>query len=630
MLGFSEPLKFCQIDEQITCSQWANTYRRLSPESSAEAGQFSTKRAPHQEGMLDALNNPRYKKIVFMTSAQTGKSETLINLVGYIIDRDPGPILLAQPNITMGETWSRDRFAPMVRDTPALRNKVVDVRGIHAADGANVNTVLSKSFPGGRLTIVGSSSPSGFAGRPIRYFIGDEVDLWEQSAGKNGDQLTLGSDRTQTYWNSKIVYASTPLLKITSRIEPEYEESDKRKRFVPCPHCEEMQTLEWENMRWGTGKPETAHFLCIACKKEIREAHKFQMLEQGEWRAEHPERDIAGFFLWAAYSTFPGMTWSDIAEKYESAKKRGHEAMQAFWNTVLARTWEDEGDAPEWQTLAEREEDEPYDPFTVPSGIYFLTAGADVQIDRIEVSIYGWGKYEESWVVGHAVIYGKPTEQDTWARLDGLLKRTFRQESTGRDLAITLTCIDSGHETQEVYGFCRPRPYIRAIKGSNDIAAPFVGHPTKRDVNWRGKTIEAGISLWSLGVGKLKETLYSRLKTEAPGPRYIHFCEGLDLEWYQGLCAEKKVTIMKKGYPKQEWRKILDRNEPLDCAAYAYAAAIMLGIQWMNWDKMAPPERINRSGNQGGKSKSTSTKGVGEQRVRSQKMSAAERFLRDA
>ena len=191
---------------KLTISEWADEYRKLSPESSAEPGSWNTSRAEYQRGIMDALSDPYIETVVVMSSAQVGKTEILNNAVGYFISQDPSPMLVVQPTLDMAQTWSKDRLAPMLRDTPILSGLVKDPRSRDSG-----NTTLHKVFPGGHVTACGANSPSSLASRPVRNVFCDEVDRYPVSAGTEGDPVSLAKKRSATFWNRKIDRKSTRL-----------------------------------------------------------------------------------------------------------------------------------------------------------------------------------------------------------------------------------------------------------------------------------------------------------------------------------------------------------------------------------------------------------------------------------
>jgi phage terminase large subunit GpA-like protein len=579
-----------EIKKKPSLSEWADAERYLSLESNPTGGKWKTDTIPYLREIMDTVTAERYEKIVWMAPSQVAKTETILNFVGYIMDVDPGPILLIQENLDNARSWSKDRFEPMLRDTPCLHDKVSKSRGIAAQEEVKSNEVLHKSFKSGHITCVGSNSGAGLSMRPIRYILADEVDAWAPSAGEEGDQLDLAEKRQAWFFNKKMVIISSPRLKATSRIEPLYLKSDQRKYFVPCPHCGHYQQLLWENFRWekyesGKEAPETAHFACVSCNEQIEEKHKFAMITAGEWRAQNPESRIAGFWLWAAYS--PVVPWATLAQEYIDSKDNP-EKHKVYINTRRAETWEEKYDAPKWEIIRDRAE--PYEQWVIPHGVGFLVAAGDVQDDRIEFSVWGFGRGEESWLIGHAggltAIYGNTDLDDPYLRFEQEAFKQLSQPTRGRHLQPLLAFLDSGAKTQQVYSFVRTRPHIYAIKGSNKQFAPAVASPTWQDIDYKGQKIKDGVQLWQLGVHRIKKLLYGRLKLTKPGPRYLHFPHNLSDEYYRQLTSEKLIT---HASGKEEFKKE-GRNETLDCAVYGYAAGILAGLSdpRTNWDILCP------------------------------------------
>lgn len=552
----------------LTVSQWADAHRRLSRESSAEPGEWHTSRAPYQRGLMDAVADPAILEIWVMKAAQIGWTEILNNVIGFHIDQDPAPILLVQPNLEMAEAWSKDRLAPMIRDTPALRGKIADPR---ARDTGN--TLLHKTFAGGHLTIAGANSPAGLASRPIRIVLFDEVDKFPASAGAEGDPISLGKKRSTTFWNRKMLAGSTPSVKGSSRIEEGFEASDQRYYFVPCPHCQEFQRLIWPQVRWPEGRPEAAVYVCQHCGAEISEAQKPAMILAGEWRASKPSRGIAGFHISELYS--PWASWAEIAILFLQAK-RLPETLQTWRNSSLGETWEDQGEtvAPEG-LLARRES---YSSAHLPAGVKLITVGTDVQDDRLESTIWGWGADEEAWRIEHLVMNGDPGQLgagSVWADHDALLKRKFATDA-GETLGIEACCIDSGgHFTEQVYRYCAARKRSRtwAIKGAGGqgrLVWP------KRP----GRSAKVRVDVWLIGVDTVKDLLYGRLKKVIePGPGYVHFDAATDEAWLEQLTSERIVYRTSQGRRVRLWRPRSTgvKQEALDCTVYAYAAMIGRG-----------------------------------------------------
>jgi len=545
----------------MTVSQWADAERRLSPESSAEPGRWYTSRAEYSRGIMDACSDPTVRRVIVMSSAQVGKTEVLLNIIGYCIDQDASPILCVQPTLSMGQAFSKDRLAPMLRDTPALKGKVKDPRSRDSG-----NTTLSKQFPGGSINIVGSNSAAGLASRPIRVVLADELDRWPSSAGTEGDPLRLAEKRATTFWNSKIVIVSTPTVKDASRIESEYLDSDQRQFWVPCADCGEKQTLKWSQVHWPDGEPTKAIYVCECCGSTWHDAARYKAISRGEWIADKPGNTTAGFRLSGLYS--PWIALGDAARDFLEAKKMP-ETLRVWINTFLGETWEEQGEGVKDDEIPGRGED--YD--GVPNDVLMLTAGIDTQNDRLEIEVLGHGVNEaETWSIDHHIIYGDPSAPQIWRDLDLYLGQKFERDD-GKLLNIRCAAIDSGgHYTQAVYDFVRPRERrgIFAVKGIAGESKPIVGRPARNNI---GK-----IRLFPVGVDTAKELIYARLKINIPGPGYCHFPARYDDEYFEQLTAEQIVTKFSKGFRKREWKKTRARNEALDLRVYALAAFAIANI----------------------------------------------------
>lgn len=555
--------KLLEPPPSLTISEWADAKRRLSSEASAEVGQWRTERAEYQRGIMDAISDPAIEEVVVMASSQVGKTEFLLNTVGYFIEHQPSPIMVVQPTLEMSKTFSTDRLSPMVRDTPALTPLVSE-----AKSKSGDSTILHKSFLGGHITMVGANAPAGLAGRPIRVLLLDEVDRYPFSAGTEGNPIKLATKRTATYWNRKIVMTSTPTVKGLSVIESEFERGDKRYYHVPCPACGVYQRLIWGQIKWQTDpdtqKPilDTVHYECEHCQAALVESNKLKMLQNGHWIATHPERiRVASFHINEIYS--PWSTWARMVEGFYEAKQHT-EDLRVFINTSLGESWDDSENLQinDDKLLARVE-----DYHGIPEGAVLLTAGIDVQDTYFVVTVFGWGLNEECWVVDHKQIIGSMSQPEIWKELEDYLLKPFPHERSGA-LNITAACIDSGgHFTEEVYTFAKAHEVNRwyAIKGMAGQGHPLVGK-----FNVRGRV---RAKLFLVGVDGGKEVLFNRLQKEEFGSGYIHFSKTLcDTEYMKQLTAEKQIKKFVKGYPKIAWVKIRARNEALDCHIYALAA----------------------------------------------------------
>lgn len=532
---------------------------------------------------MDAVSDPEVNVVVVMKSAQTGGTEVINNTVGFHIDRDPAPILVLQPTLDMAQTWSKDRLAPMLRDSPALRGLVKDAR----ARDSN-NTVFHKVFPGGHITIVGANSAASLRSRPIRIVVADEVDAYEQSAGREGDPVSLASKRSMTFWNRKLILVSTPTVKGESRIEQSWDKSDQRRYYVRCPRCQHAQVMRWAQVRWqkdeaGESLPSTAAYHCEACEEPWTEGERMGAVMAGEWRAAKPFNGTAGFHLNALVSPWvqlPGL----VADFLEA--KPFPDRLRVFVNQSLGETWEDSGETREPGGMMKRRE--AYGPEKIPAGIVALTVGVDVQDNRLEAELLGWGLAEENWSIEYLVAMGDPSTNGPWRLLDDwLLKKRERED--GAPLYVGAGCVDTGgHYTQAAYLFCKERAARRiwATKG--------VGGRERRPI-WPkrpSKNARGGTSLFLVGVNAAKDLAHARLKIADIGPGYCHFPDAYDETYFAQLSAEKRVTKYSHGNAYSEWHKISDgaRNEAWDCRILNIAA--FMGLQSMGLDLTREAERL--------------------------------------
>ena len=546
-----------QPPPDLKVDEWADRYRKLSSESSAEAGQWRTDRVPFQRGIMQVINDPSVEEIVFIKSAQVGATEILLNTIGYYIDQEPSTILCIQPSLSMAQAFSKDRLAPMVRDTPTLKGKIKDPRSRDAE-----NTTMHKKFAGGAISLVGANSASGLASRPIRILLCDEVDRYPQSASTEGDPISLGRKRTTTYWNRKIILTSTPTIKGLSRIERAYEESDKRVYKVPCPECNHKQELKWQQITWLENKPESASLSCSNCGAIIPESKKQWMLLNGEWEAQAKSKKV-GFHISELYSPF--RTWVELVEDFLEAKK-SPELLQTFINTTLGECWEiEQGEVVDSELLMSRCEQ--YNDETIPEEVLAITAGIDLQQDRLEVQVIGWSHNYEAWVLEYQILWGNPATQEVWQDLDDFLKKSYTRED-GRKININATCIDSGHMTDQVYSFTRGKNQRRifAIKGASQSGKPIASKPT-----FVGRRRTA---LYVVGGDTAKDFIHARLTDK--DTNLIHFPNTLDEEYFRQLTAEKRVPKIHKGKTTLIWKQTRERNEALDTFVYALAGAYIL------------------------------------------------------
>jgi len=602
----------------LSVTQWAAQFRVLSPKDSAEPGPYRVERVPYALEPQDALgHDDGVEEVVLMWGAQTGKTTIANNWVGYLIDFRPGPLMVVQPTLDMAKRYSRQRLAPMIEESPVLRQKVAPSRSRDEA-----NTTLLKEYPGGFLAICGANSAAGLRSMPVRDIVFDETDAYPLDVDGEGDPISLAQARQTTFAQRKTLKTSTPTVRDFSRVEEAFLQSDQRYYMVACPHCGEYQTLEWGaqkawGLKWhkdeaGNALPDTAHYVCKHHGCIIEEQDKAKMLACREfgggafWQATNAlsDRRIRGYHLNSLYSPPGWLSWAQLVREWIAAraaqKKGDHSLMRAFVNTRLAETWEEAGsDRVSLSELAARTTDRPLG--QVPDGALMLTQGVDVQPDRLERRVWGWGRDDRAWLVDMEVIYGDPNvpesaEGSPWGRLARACATPLEHVSGAR-LPIEATMVDSGgHNTQAVYHWCReqgqrhPAWNVMAIKGASQAGKPPLSRPSLVDLNWRGKTLARGLKLWLIGTDTIKHLLYGRLRISQPGAGYVDLPRCLvQSDEYEQLTAERLVTTYHKGHARLTWVKPNGRrNEALDCMVYAWAAAVYLGIHRMravDWER---------------------------------------------
>ena len=571
--------KTCKPRSRLTGSQWADRYRLIPAGTSPEPGEWRTSRTPYLREPLDAATDKKTEIVVFCASSQVGKSEALLNILGYYADQEPAPQLMLQPTVEMAEAFSKERIEPMFRASPGLAGKLEEGKDGRGSARKSSTTIRMKHFPGGYLALVGANSPAGLASRPIRVLLCDEVDRF--GVTKEGDPLKLAIQRTQNFANRKIIIVSTPTIKGASKVEEWFEKSDQRHFFVPCQHCGEELLYKWEYVHWdkdeeGNALLETAAMFCPHCGAKIRGCFKPDLptLQKGRWRATNPDSRIKGYHINALYS--PWVNLRDLVEEFVNVNKtKDKHGLMEFVNLKLGETWEEmiEG-ADDWEHLHRRREYYPADDI-LPDGVLLLTAGVDVQHDRLECTVYGWGMGRECWGIQHQIIYGKPDDSVTWQQLDALLQKTYPL-SNGVRLSVSCTCVDSGDGTytSNVYQYTKARERLRvfSIKGRGGVGVPFISLPTKNNVG--------GATLFALGVDSGKSLLMGRLSIEDEGAGFVHYPmqaeRGFNEGFFKQLTAEVLEKKFEKGVVKMAWKKIRERNEALDCAVYATAAMELL------------------------------------------------------
>lgn len=589
----------------LTVSEWADAHRAMTSKSSGHKGPWCTSLVPFTREPMDCLSvRSSIQETTLMKPAQSAGTEIALNWVGYIMHHDPSPMLYVLPNVEpVADRFVKQRLNPMLVDTPVLA-EIFDVKRQRDAS----NSKYLKDYTGGILIIGGANSPSSLAMMPIKYSVEDDFDRFPWESGKEGDPDGLIFQRQATFMGRKILRISTPTMTEASRIEEKYDLSDKRQYHVPCPHCEELILFKWDNLQWrkkpNTRIADTAWYACPANGCVIEEHEKTRMLrEEGhgghaKWIPEHPERShLHRGYRWnALYAPLGlGFRWIELVQQWLDAQG-DNTKLKRFINTVLAETWEDRTRDVRPHQLIERAE--PYKLRSVPPGCLIITGAIDVQDDRLELALLGWGHRETNWVLDYHVIPGNPARLLEEARrgegpvVDYL--NTPLRNAWGKDMYVQATGIDTGgHFTHEVYNFVRARTIRRpmALRGANVPGKPvLVARPTAQDVNWRQKVIKGGVMLWTVGTDTAKHMLFNRLIDDQgvePAARRVHFSEDLPPEFYDQLTAEV-FDPEKNRWVKRRRR----RNEALDLWVYGAAAAQhpeirVHAMRKRDWDRLA-------------------------------------------
>jgi phage terminase large subunit GpA-like protein len=553
-------------------------------------GVWRTDVAPFLREPMDSLSpDSGVELTVIMKPVQVGCTEVLLNAAAYYLAHAPATVMVVEPNADMSKRLSRQRVGPMIDLCPQLKAIVATQR----SKGGN-EMALKTTSTGGTLVIASARSAAGLRSLPARIVLCDEVDSYLTDLGE-GNPFDLAAARATTFGSQKRIAAiSTPTYAGQSLIERLYLDSDQRKWLVPCPYCGFAQTLEWENLRWEPGQPETVRYRCVACTEAISEAEKPSMVAGGTWRPTPatandssgwggPGSRCRGYHFNALIS--PWLRWSELVRQYEAAVTP--EAKKSFTNLVLALPWQETVQpVPEAETLMARAE--PYLEGTVPEGGCFLTAGVDVQSDRLEGEIVAWGRDFESWSVAYHAIHGDISQPDLWNRLDELLARSW-PHSSGMPMAIQACCIDASFAGAEVTAFTRNK-HGRRIYATKGMSSAF-GKPI-----WprRASYDKNRMPLYLVSADEAKLWVANRMRIERPGAGYMHTPVSRPRDWFEQLTVEKLVLV--KG--QRKWVNALRaRNEAFDCRALAVCALhsrLLAGLDLNAWcdqfgGLLAPP-----------------------------------------
>ncbi len=560
----------------VTVSQWADQHRVLSNKSSPEPGRWRTDRNPILREPMDALSDrSTVREVVMCWPIQAGKTECALNFLGWIMDHQPGPVMVCLPGEVSMNKWISQKLQPLIEETEPVRAALTSTA---TRDGANRREF--KDFSGGQLYLEHAGSTSRLKSTTVRYLVVDELDEFARELRSGDDPIDMLEGRVSAYPTThKRLYISTPQVRGVSRIEQRYEMSDQRRCHVPCPHCGHSQPLEWSGLVW-TVDPHDPHqvidaqYACRECGALIDESAKPAMLAQHQWIPQRPERSSYHRGYQANGLYYPmglGPSWRDLARMWLAAQSDPAK-LKTFVNDRLAETWEDPAmRAVKHNVIADRAE--PYRLRSAPAGVLAVTAGVDTQDNRLAVQIVGWGRGLACWVLDYVELPGDPAEDAVWAELTALLSRPIEHASGGL-IRVEATAIDAGgHRTEDVKAYCRRRVIRRpmCIFGAVPNNAPVISKGKLQDINWRGQHDKRGVTIHHVGTVAIKHLLYARLSTDAEKlaeQRQVHLSDQLDQAYFSGLVSET-YNPSKNRFEK---RRGGARNEPLDTWVYAYAA----------------------------------------------------------
>lgn len=568
-------------DPKLSVSQWADQYRILPVKATREAGPWRTDRTPYLREIMDSLapSDPT-ETVVLMKGTQVGGTECGNNWLGYVVHHTPGPMMMVLPTLEMAKRTSKQRIAPMIEAMPVLSERIKDPRSRDSG-----NTQLVKEFPNGVLIMTGANSATGLRSMPARFLFLDEIDAFDDDVDGEGNPINLAIKRTSTFSGSrKILLVSTPNIAGESKIEKAFEDSDQRYFYLPCLKCGSYQVLTWEKIKFDNHDPASARFVCEACDHEMHEHDKPQLLAQGEWRptAEGNGRN-RGYHLSSLYSPNGWYSWANAVEDF--LKSKDDPTLLKDWtNTVMGQTFQEKGETVDEQSLYLRREHYQHE---VPIQVEILTAGIDVQDDRFEVEVVGWGAREESWSIDYIRLYGDLSRPGIWQQLADRLRQSY-QRGDGVLMNIAMVCMDSGHYTDEVYQFSRNNGllWVVPIKGSSLSGKPVAAFPRKRN--------KKGVYLTMVGTDTCKEVIYQRYRITNPGFGYCHWPirDVYDEDYFAQATAEERLTKYRNGVPYVIWDAKRRRNEALDCRIYAFVAIrILQQHRNVNLERLAEQRR---------------------------------------
>jgi len=579
-------------DDRIPIARWAERYRVLPPDT-PEPGPWRNSRTPYLVGIMDALSpDSPYREVYLKKGHQLGGSALGENFIGHAITSAAGNILAVFATVEDGEKWNLSRFEPMRQSTPELRRRIRD-KEVKGSD----NTQRRKKFPGGFMQIVGANRPGGLKSSTMRYVLLEEMDEYLGDIGKQGAPETLAKNRTSNFGRKARIFGnSTPTIVGSSPIDRNYQRGDQQKYMVACPDCGERQFFKWSQMKWPDDEPEKARYACEQCSVLSTEAEwKTLGYEGAYWMPTvKGEPGVASFHLPSLYAPLGWRPWVELAADFIAAKPDPI-ALKAFINNMLAECWEDLSGQIKGAEIAKRREG--WNLRTIPQGCLALVMSVDVQGNRLEYKILGFGRNKKHWVIDYNIIDGDPAKEEVWTRLTALRERPL-VNSFGVSMRVQTCAIDSGgHHTHEVYHYARLYRHagVFAVKGASSAGKPVIGRPVPMDVNHKGRVIKGGVQLWHVGTDTAKSLLFNYIASDEesiPEDRFIRFPAGLTDDYFEQLTAEVFDAA------KSQYRKLPGRrNEVIDLFVYAFAAAyhpllrldVMRDADWAQLEAMIEP-----------------------------------------
>ena len=586
---------------EMRLSEWAAANFYLSAESSYTEQRWPA--YPYQVGIMDCMGNDSVEEVVLRKSARVGYTKMLLAAMAYFAEHKSRNQAIWQPTDEDSDEFVKTELEPMIRDVPAML-EIFPGFGMRSKD----NTLRQKKFRGCVLHMRGGKAAKNYRRLSLSVAAIDEADAFDSDVEGEGSAVSLARKRLEGATFPKLIIGSTPKTKGTSLVDGRESVAALRLRFkIPCPCCGERIALQWGGkdepvgFKWTEDNPDTVKHLCEKCSGLFDQSEYLSVWERGRWEADDGTyldelgafcRDgepvlaphSVAFFVWTAYS--PQATWPMIVREWLSAnakKKKGDTSeLKAFINTTLGESWEEGGETVAANVLQARAED--YELATLPAGVVLCTMSVDVQGDRLELVIKGWGALEESWTLDYDVLRGDPAQSDVWSTLRAVIQRPL-ERADGVEMRVRAVAIDSGGlHTHEVYNFCRANRAlvpggVFAVKGHSQRSRPIIGKPTAVDVNHKGEKIKRGASIYLVGTDTAKDLILGRLRLKEPGPGFMHFSQELPDEYYEQLTSEKRVQKHMRGRVYYDWTLPSGvRNEALDLEVYAIAAAHRLGI----------------------------------------------------